>query len=62
MIEQGYNDFLFSSREMSSFELAINAAKTEAEVTKILQDYDLSEKDFPDGRIPGLPPDEFPTT
>ncbi|MFD5753913.1 hypothetical protein ACFWIZ_01240 [Streptomyces sp. NPDC127044] len=47
---------------MSSFELAINAAKTEAEVMKILQDYDLSEKDFPDGRIPGLPPDEFPTT
>ncbi|MFF7879330.1 hypothetical protein ACFZDJ_06820 [Streptomyces sp. NPDC007896] len=49
---------------MSSFELAINAAKTEAEaeVMKILQDYDLPEKDCPDGRIPGLPPDEFPTT
>ncbi|MFV5994594.1 hypothetical protein ACNPQM_19535 [Streptomyces sp. NPDC056231] len=47
---------------MSSFELAINVAKTEAEVVEILQDCDLSEKDFPDGGIPGLPPDEFPTT
>ncbi|MEU0033199.1 hypothetical protein [Streptomyces sp. NPDC006333] len=62
MIEQGYNDFLFSSREMSSFELAINMAKTRAEVMNILQDHNLSEKDFPDGKIPGPPPDEFPTT
>lgn len=62
MIEQGYNDFLFSSREMSSFERGIEAAKTTAEVMKILQDHDLSEKDFPDGGIPGPPPDGFPTT
>ncbi|WP_217545483.1 hypothetical protein [Streptomyces sp. GbtcB6] len=62
MIEQGYNDFLFSSRELSSFDLEISTAKTENEVMKILQDYDLSEKDFPDGRVPGLPPDEFPAT
>ncbi|MFF4903368.1 hypothetical protein ACFY2T_00720 [Streptomyces sp. NPDC001260] len=61
MIEQGYNDFLFSSRELSSLDLEIGAAKTEAEVMKILQHYDLSEKDFPDGRVPGLPPDEFGT-
>ncbi|MFF0737524.1 hypothetical protein ACFYVK_38660 [Streptomyces chartreusis] len=57
MIEQGYNDFLFSSRDMCSFELAMSTAKTEAEVMKALQDYGLSEKDFPDGRVPGLPPD-----
>ncbi|MET9898436.1 hypothetical protein [Streptomyces sp. NPDC006446] len=59
MIEQGHNDLLFSSREMSSFGLAINTAKSEAEVAKALQDYSLSEKDFPDGGIPGLPPDEM---
>ncbi|MFI2200676.1 hypothetical protein ACH47Z_07820 [Streptomyces sp. NPDC020192] len=58
MIEQGYNDFLMSSREMSSFELNIGVAKTKAEVMKVLEDYDLSEKDFPDGKIPGWPPDE----
>ncbi|MEV5959442.1 hypothetical protein AB0M11_37855 [Streptomyces sp. NPDC051987] len=62
MIEQGYNDFLFSSRELSSFELEIGAAKTEAEVMSILQHYDLSEKDFPDGMVPGLPPEQFPTS
>ncbi|MGW1540479.1 hypothetical protein ACWCPM_09585 [Streptomyces sp. NPDC002309] len=47
---------------MSSFERGIEAAKTTAEVMKILQDHDLSEKDFPDGGIPGPPPDGFPTT
>ncbi|MEV7997227.1 hypothetical protein AB0O67_36730 [Streptomyces sp. NPDC086077] len=47
---------------MSSFELAINTAKAETEVATILQDRDLSEKDLPDGRISGLPSDEFPTT
>ncbi|WP_328555332.1 hypothetical protein [Streptomyces sp. NBC_00358] len=57
MIEQGHNDLLFSSREMSSFGLAISTSKSETEVTKVLQDYNLSEKDFPDGAIPGLPPD-----
>ncbi|WP_420076446.1 hypothetical protein ACOAKG_16245 [Streptomyces sp. JL3001] len=62
MIEQGYNDFLFSSRDMDSFELAMSTAKTEAEVMKTLQDYGLSEKDFPDGRVPGLPPDGPSTT
>jgi hypothetical protein len=60
MVEQGYNDFLFSSREMDSFELAVKKVKNYAEVLKLLQDYDLSEKDFLEGRIPGLPPDEFP--
>ncbi|MGW5325039.1 hypothetical protein [Streptomyces sp. NPDC004014] len=61
MIEQGYNDFLFSSRELSSFNLELSAAKTEAEVMSVLQHYDLSEKDFPDGMVPGLPPDQPPT-
>ncbi|MFE6549072.1 hypothetical protein ACFVHS_11845 [Streptomyces sp. NPDC057746] len=46
---------------MSSFDLEISAAKTEAEVMNILQYYDLSEKDFPDGMVPGLPPDRSPT-
>jgi hypothetical protein len=58
MIEQGYNDYLMSSREMSSFELNIHVAKTEAEIMEILEDYGLTEKDFPDGRVPGQPPDE----
>lgn len=61
MIEQGYNDFLFSSRELSSFDLEISTVKTEAEVMSILQYYDLSEKDFPDGMVPGLPPDQSAT-
>ncbi|WUH92821.1 hypothetical protein OG900_23745 [Streptomyces sp. NBC_00433] len=60
MIEQGYNDYLMSSREMSSFEVNIHAAKTETEIMNILEDYGLTEKDFPDGRVPGLPPDEPP--
>lgn len=58
MIGQGYNDYLMSPREMSSFELNIQVAKTEAEVMKVLEDYGLTEKDFPDGKVPGLPPDE----
>ncbi|MEV6009137.1 hypothetical protein AB0M29_20265 [Streptomyces sp. NPDC051976] len=62
MIEQGYNEYLMSSREMSAFELDILAAKTEAEVTKVLEYYGLDEKDFPDGRVPGLPSDEPPTS
>ncbi|MEV7975199.1 hypothetical protein [Streptomyces sp. NPDC086519] len=41
--------------------MEISAAKTEAEVMSILQYYDLSEKDFPDGMVPGLPPDQSPT-
>ncbi|MBP0455915.1 hypothetical protein [Streptomyces montanisoli] len=60
VIEQGYNDHLMSSREMNSFALNIQVAKTEAERLKVLKDYGLTEKDFPDGRVPGLPPDESP--
>jgi len=58
VIEQGYNDYLMSFREMSSFELNIKMAKTETEVMQVLEDYGLTEKDFPDGVVPGLPPDE----
>jgi hypothetical protein len=47
-----------SLREMSSFELNIKMAKTETEVMQVLEDYGLTEKDFPDGVVPGLPPDE----
>lgn len=61
MIEQGYNDFLMSAREMSSFEFNMQMAKTEAEIMKVLEDHALTEKDFPDGRVPGLPPDEPPS-
>jgi hypothetical protein len=60
MIEQGYNEYLMSFREVSSFELNFQAATTEAEIMKVLDDYGLTEKDFPDGRVPGLPPDEPP--
>ncbi|MFF5280101.1 hypothetical protein [Streptomyces sp. NPDC013171] len=42
-------DFLYSSRDLSAFELVIQTAKGRVEVEEILHGYNLTEEDFTDG-------------
>jgi hypothetical protein len=46
MDEQDCGNFLVSSRELDSFELAIKTARSKVEVARILHIHDLSEGDF----------------
>ncbi|MEU6985531.1 hypothetical protein ABZ946_19190 [Streptomyces sp. NPDC046324] len=46
MDEQDCGDFLVSSRELDSFELAIKTARSKAEVEQVLRTYDLPEESF----------------
>lgn len=53
MDEQDCGDFLDSFRELSSFELRIQTAKSKADVADILLGQNLSEQGFTD-RFPDL--------
>ncbi|MFI1724024.1 hypothetical protein [Streptomyces sp. NPDC020489] len=49
MDEYCHSDLLHSSRELSSFYLEIDTAKSRVEVVKILHGYNLSEEVFAEG-------------
>ncbi|MEU7036545.1 hypothetical protein ABZ958_23090 [Streptomyces sp. NPDC046237] len=53
MHEKDCGDFLVSSRELDSFELAIKTARSKAEVGEILRIYALTEENFV-GSFPDL--------
>lgn len=41
-------DFLYSSRDLSAFELAIQTAKSRVQVVEVLHGFNLTEEDFTD--------------
>jgi hypothetical protein len=45
---QGCGDFLWSSRDLSAFEMEIRMAKSKVEVMKIIGERSLHEEDFID--------------
>ncbi|MEU7009729.1 hypothetical protein [Streptomyces sp. NPDC046332] len=53
MDEKDCGEFLVSSRELDSFELAIKTARSKADVGEVLRIYDLPEENFV-GSFPDL--------
>jgi hypothetical protein len=49
MDENCHSDLLHSSRDLSSFYLEIQTAKSKIEIVKILYGYNLSEEAFTEG-------------